>query len=185
VFGRIPDVAKSASSDFKKVGSTIVLVGNPDFMSMGGSAYFDAINHKGHSPIPKVDIQMLPRVFEKITRGIDSGDILSVHDISDGGLAVTISEMCFGAGFGAEIDIARIGKIRSDFVLFNETAGTFIVEVESEKMAKKLFSNVPHVVLGKTYKENVLRITNGKQNILQSPISSLKRAWQKPMKEYF
>lgn len=185
VFGRIADVTKTTSSDFKKTGSTVILVGNPDYASMGGSAYFDVLKHKGHTSIPKVDIQTLPDVLNKITKGIQNSEILSVHDISDGGLLVALSEMSFGAGFGVEIDIARLGKLRADFLLFNETAGTFVVEVESEKVAKKLFSNIPFTILGKTHNEKRLVIKNGKKEILSSPISSLKNVWQKPMKEYF
>lgn len=185
VFGKIADVSKTSSSDFKKDGSSIVLVGNPDFMSMGGSAYFDVLKHKGVAAIPKVDLQTLPEVMNKVTKGVQGSEILSVHDISDGGLAVAISEMCFGGGLGAKIDLSKFKKIRTDFMLFNETAGTFIVEVENEKAAKRIFSNVPHVILGKTIKEAELVITKGGKEILTSSISSLKRAWQKPMKEYF
>ena len=75
--------------------------------------------------------------------------------------------------------------MRPDFVLFNETAGTFIVEVENEKVAKKLFSNVPFKILGNTTTERDFVVMRGKKQILRGSISSLKTAWQKPMKEYF
>ena len=44
VFGKIADIKKTQSSEFKKIGSTIVLVGNLDFKNLGGSAYFDVVN---------------------------------------------------------------------------------------------------------------------------------------------
>ncbi len=185
VFGRIKDVRNTATTDFKKIGSSIVLVGNPDFMSMGGSVYFDVLSQTGQFSVPKVDLQTLPSVFEKIYKGIERGEILSVHDISDGGLAVAISEMGFGGGIGAEIDISKFGKTRPDFVLFNETAGSFVVEVENDRTAKKLFSNIPYKILGKTQKDKSLIFKSGKKEILSSSLSSLKNAWQKPMKEYF
>jgi phosphoribosylformylglycinamidine synthase subunit PurSL len=185
VFGRIRDVAHTVSSDFKKTGSTIVLVGNPDFLSMGGSAYFDVRKHKGSANVPKVDLQTLPAVFSKIHKGIQMKAILSAHDVSDGGIGVAISEMCFGGGMGAEVDISKLGIIRADFALFNETAGTFVVEVENESVAKKLFSNIPYTILGKTQKECDLVVYNGKRIVLESSVSSLKRAWKKPMEEYF
>ena len=39
VFGKIPDVTKTASSDFKKSGSTIVLVGKSDFKNVNGKQW--------------------------------------------------------------------------------------------------------------------------------------------------
>ena len=187
VFGKIPNVAKTASSDFKKVGSTIVLVGKPDFTNMGASIYFEVVNATS-AKVPNIDLKNLKKVFSRVTSGIKSGQILSAHDISEGGLAATLAEMCFGAGFGAEIDLSSVAKAkedRPDYILFNETPGTFLVEVEKENVAKKLFANVPHSIIGKTVSDSSIRVDQESKNLCKSSLSELKEAWQKPMKEIF
>ncbi|MBI2594440.1 phosphoribosylformylglycinamidine synthase [Candidatus Curtissbacteria bacterium] len=79
VFGKIPDVKKTTSSDFKKIGSTIVLVGQPDFRNLGGTTYFDLSNATDKN-VPRVDVKNLKKVLQSITAGIQSGKILACHE---------------------------------------------------------------------------------------------------------
>lgn len=181
VFGKIPDVSKTASSDFKKTNSTIVFVGEQDTENLGGSIYLNNIT----SDVPHVDKKLLPKTLETITKGIQKNTILACHDISEGGIAAALAEMCFGAGFGAEIDLEKISRRKADFTFFNETAGTFLVEVASAEAARKLFKNVPHVIIGRTNATNKISVSFGKKKTVTSEIDALKHAWQKPMKEYF
>ncbi len=132
VFGKIPDVKKTVSSDFKKVGSTIVLVGKQ---------------------VIKVDLKVLPKVLDKLHQAIVGGKVLACHDVSEGGLITAIFEMCVGGDCGAEIK-------GSGEELFAQTTGCFIVEVKNEEIAKKLFSKVPFKILGKTRKDERL-VVNG------------------------
>ena len=187
VFGKIPDVKKTASADFKRIGSTIVLVGKLDTQNLGGSAYFDITKATGD--IPKVDLKNLSRVLSSITAGIKSGQILAAHDISEGGMATALAEMCFGAGFGANINlnlaITSEMSSRPDLILFNETAGTFLVEVKNEKVAKKLFTSVSHAIIGKTVSNNSISVFSGSEKICEASVEKLKESWQKPMRELF
>lgn len=191
VFGKIPDVTKTQTSDFKKPGSTIVLIGKLDTENLGGSAYFDSTNAKGD--VPKVDLKNIKSVLASITTGIQNGKILSVHDISEGGLASAIAEMSFGGGFGASVDLVLINThgvnkasiFRPDCIFFSETAGTFLAEVEDEKTAKALFSKVPYAIIGKTNKSEFIKVTSGTKTLVNVKLSSLKEVWQKPMKEIF
>ena len=153
VFGKIPDVKKTTSSDLKKVGSTIILVGEQDI---------------------KVDLKVLPKVLEKVHKAITSGKVLSSHDVSEGGLITAIFEMGVGGNMGAKI------KAKSEELLI-ETTGCFILEVENENTAKKLFTGIPYKILGKTIAEEKLEV----EGLFSADMKKLQDAWQKPMKEIF
>lgn len=206
VFGKIPDVTKTVSSDFKKEGSVIVLLGNQDLRATNSSIYSDVLDrHSGKSAagdasripthsdrswtsqddntIPHVDIKNLPKLFSTLTTSIQKNKILSCHDISEGGLITALFEMCVGGEIGATIDVPK--NISSDLFLFNETAGTFLVEVKDKKTAQTLFKNIPYKVIGTTQKNKKLIINSAHKNLFSVTIAELKKPWQKPMQEIF
>lgn len=194
VFGKIKDVAKTVSSDFKKIESTIILVGQQDTEAMGGSIYFD-VTSNGTTPaggqmeqsnnVPSINLKLLPKVLTSIHKAIKSGKILSCHDISEGGLITALFEMCVGGGVGGYIDISCIKGVRPDLALFNETAGTFLIEVENEKIARELFKDVPFFVLGNTQKEPKIKAVQNKKQLFSVGVKPLKEAWKKPMQKIF
>ena len=73
----------------------------------------------------------------------------------------------------------------TDLVLFSETAGCFLAEVQDEKTAKKLFANVPFQILGRTVKQQSISVNQASKKICEISLSQLKSAWQKPMEEIF
>ncbi|MDO8583507.1 MAG: AIR synthase-related protein [bacterium] len=186
VFGKIPDVRKTISSDFKKENSIICLVGNPDFKNMGGSTYFD-VNGVLENSVPKVNLKKLPQTLNSIYSAIQKNQILSCHDISEGGLITSIFEMCVGGNMGALINVIPnlAWNLRPDYFLFNETAGCFIVELENEKIAKKLFKNIPYKILGKTQKQKTITVSSKKKGLFQADLEDLKKSWIKPMEKIF
>ncbi len=181
VFGRIPDATKTVSSDFKKTNSTVVLVGNLDTNSMGGSVYFDVNNLLGEK-VPRIDLKDFSKIAKSINKGIVNGDILSCHDVSEGGLLAALFEMCIGGDMGVNFRLPK--NKREDYFLFNETAGTFLVEVESREVAKKLFKNVNYLIVGETKKEKNIEVLNSKK-IFSASLPDLKNVWQKPMRKIF
>jgi len=153
VFGKILDVKKTVSSDFKKIGSTIVIVGKQE---------------------EKVDLKVLPKVLDTIYKAINTGKVLASHDVSEGGLITSVFEMCVGGNVGAKIKAAQEE-------LLAETTGCFVVEIEDEKAAKKLFTGIPYKILGRTIKEEKLLV----DGLFSVEIAQLQEAWSKPMKEIF
>ena len=181
VAGKIPDVEKTTSTDFKREGSTIVLVGKMH-PGMGGSTYFDINGFTGND-VPDVDLEVLPHVFDAVHNGIVDGSISACHDISEGGLITTLAEMSFGGGVGVEVDLGEIPE--ADIFLFNETAGRFVVEVKDPEEARRLFGNVPYMVLGKTTAENQISVRRGGGHLFSADVNELKNAWQAPMRALF
>ena len=66
---------------------------------------------------------------------VDSGTILSAHDVSDGGIGVTLAEMCFESGLGAQVDLdgdAFGYSDRTDARAFGELPGMVVVSVSGQ-----------------------------------------------------
>ncbi len=179
--GRVPDVSRTTSTDFKSIGTTVVLVGKMH-PGMGGSVYYDNHDVVGND-VPEVDLKILPQVFDAVHTGIEGGKITACHDVSEGGVATAVAEMCFGGDCGVELDLKT--NNRPDFFLFNETAGMFITEVATSEEAQRLFGNVPHVILGKTIVDKKITVRNNGRELFAADTNGLKDAWQAPMRELF
>lgn len=184
VFGRIPDVAKTITADFKDDVPTLVLIGTPDWEAMGGSTYLDIHGQLGDR-IPKVDLQRLPSLFQGLHRLIKLGQIQACHDISEGGLAATVFEMCVGGNCGALIDLDALPASRPDWALFNETAGCFVAQMYAESIKYLKNSGLTFVRLGYTVPQPVIQGWCNNQPLFKANLADLKTAWQRPMKEVF
>jgi phosphoribosylformylglycinamidine synthase len=186
--GRMHDVRKSVSSDFKHAGSVIILVGQIARDAIGGSVYEELFGRdEVCGDVPNVDAQrMLWSLWKSVHSHIVQGDILSCHDISEGGVAVTLAEMCFGGRIGASFDVGLIGEGRLSELFFTEMAGCFLVEVSvSTFCQKKLFVGVPHVALGQTHLRQTITLFDHGKYITTLSLEVLRQAWQKPMQEVF
>lgn len=182
VFGRIPDVSRTVSADFKEAGSRIVLVGYRNADEMAGSVYFDLNKAVGNN-LPKIDPAALMKVFEAVYGAISSGKLLACHDISEGGLAAALAEMCFGGGIGANIRI-NDGQ-RAENFLFNETAGCFLAEIPSGSAPGEIFGGIPFTIIGETAAGRSITAEQSGEILFSLDLGELKEAWQRPMKEVF
>ncbi len=182
VFGKIKDVAKTVSSDFKKEGSVIYLVGKQDKNAMGGSVYYDVQRLVG-GRVPQTDLTLAPKIFSAIYQAIQKGKILSCHDVSEGGVITAVLEMAFGGNCGVHLKLNS--NPAPSLFLFNETAGTFIAEVEDESIAKSLFGSVPYIKLGKTVQKKEISLKLESKELFKTSIDQLKNAWQEPMRKIF
>lgn len=184
VFGKIPDTRKTVTTDLKKAGSTLVLLGDMDTEHLGGSIYYDIHGLVGNT-LPDLKMESLPVLFTSLYQAMNKGQILSCHDVSEGGLFVTLFEMAIGGDFGVTINLTPYSRERIDSVLFNETAGRFVVEVEDQKTAEDLFTGVPYTILGTTTDGSSLDFVTDKKSLFSVDLNDLVKAWQRPMREVF
>ena len=181
-FGRVADVARTVSADFKRAGSRIWLVGRRDSSQMGGSVYNDLHGVTGTN-LPVIDPKLLPSVFAAVHRAIESGAVLACHDLSEGGLGAAVAEMALGGGVGALLTIPQ--EERPQWFLFNETPGCFLVETSPDADGAALFAGVPAVQVGRTVPEKVIQADWDNGVLFRADLADLRTAWQKPMREVF
>jgi phosphoribosylformylglycinamidine synthase len=129
--GIVNDIRRCVTSDLKREGNTIAVIGATK-QEMGGSEYY-RMTRSYSSKVPDVDIPALKAGVDVVVGGIERGAIVSCHDISDGGIAVALAEMCIGGDIGAEVDLAKIEKLRSDVKLFSESNSRWVVELRKGK----------------------------------------------------
>jgi phosphoribosylformylglycinamidine synthase subunit PurSL len=176
IVGAIPDARKTVTADLKRTGSTLVMVGVPDYDGMAGSVLHEVTDGES-GRVPQVDMDRLPATLMGVYNAIQTGEVLATKAIGRGGLAAAVTQMSFGGDKGVSLAFDDKKASLADR-LFNETAGCFVVEVESPEVAAELFGNVPHTVIGQTTDDNRLRVHHGDRQAVNVATSRLKAAWK-------
>jgi phosphoribosylformylglycinamidine synthase len=131
--GKIDDIRKCITVDFKKEGNPVYLVGKTTEKEMGGSEYYKIIGAEGGT-VPRTEAKTLRNCINGILTSIEKEYVASCHDISEGGIGVCLAEMSIGGDIGAAADISEINPdLRTDFKLFSESNTRWIIEVKKEK----------------------------------------------------
>lgn len=130
----IPDVNKCLTSDFKQAGDKIYILGQtkPEF---GGSEVAQQLDFS-NSSVPQVDLLSAKKRYETMYEATQQGLVNACHDCSDGGLAVTLAEMCIGGRMGADVDFSEVpvnGSLNLTGVLYAESASRLVVTVSADK----------------------------------------------------
>ncbi len=183
--GIVPDVRQCVTMDLKEPGNVLFLIGVTK-NELAGSHY-QLVTGLSSGAVPMVDLQQAPIIFRKLHAAMAAGLVRSCHDLSEGGLAVTLAEMAFAGEIGADADLRDLATDETDVVLlFSESPTRFLVEVTPGNVPafqQTLSSDVPYRRIGQTVKELRLRIAGQSGEwIIWSKLSELKGAWQKPLR---
>ena len=133
--GIVPDVTKSVTSDFKRAGNHIFIVGQTGGRLAGSS--YSALKGDVSRDVPNMPENQLA-VYRAVHRAIQLGFVSASHDCSEGGLAVAIAEMSLAGGLGAVVELFGIpgdDDWPADVLAFDESIGRLIIEVSHEKSA--------------------------------------------------
>lgn len=174
--GKLEDVSKAITFSFKQPDSLIFMLGVRK-NECGGSVYYDLFDELGAN-IPQPNLSEVVQQIDALLNAINNNLILATHNIADGGVAVTLSKMCFKNSIGIEIKIP--GDLYDDVKLFSETGG-FIIEVakENEDKIKKIFANLDLFLIGETCNDNIIEINS----CIELNIDQAKNAWENGLRE--
>lgn len=179
----IPDINKTITPYFKKPKSKIVLIGKT-YEELGGSVYFSLFD-KNFGKVPRVNPEEGRKIMGKIFEAINHNLILSIHDLSEGGLGVALSEMTFTKNLGAKIDLEKVllGEEidRPDIILFSESNTRFLCEIEEEKIEQFLnfMGDIKLAIIGEVLEKDRLIINYNNKNLIDLEIKFLKESWEK------
>ena len=127
--GLLENIEQNTTIEFKDAGDFIVTLGALNGC-VGGSEYLRTIHGQIKGPIPHLNLELEMGIQELCLDAIKKGIIKSAHDLSDGGLAVNISESIMHSkpGLGAKLDVVR--KLRDDELVFGECQSLIVVSLE-------------------------------------------------------
>jgi phosphoribosylformylglycinamidine synthase subunit PurSL len=150
-----PNADLAITPDLKHAGNVLVLVGRTS-AEFGGSHFSMIAGVIGHSPVPAPDPDA-PARYRALHTMLRSGRILACHDLSEGGLAVALAEMCMSGNLGATIDTLPHDDLTA--ALFSESSGRFVCEVAPDDLAWFLDGlGEPAVVIGEVTHAKALQL---------------------------
>ncbi|OGG96732.1 MAG: phosphoribosylformylglycinamidine synthase [Candidatus Lambdaproteobacteria bacterium RIFOXYD2_FULL_50_16] len=181
----IDQVGQSVTSDFKAEGDLIYLLGatKPE---MGASEYYSQLGLTGGA-VPKVDAALARIRYDKTAQAVAQGWLSSIHDCSDGGLAVALAESAFGGGLGALISLSGLLEqgLSPAQALFSESASRFVVSLNpaNRQTVQALFGSDAQYLGQVTLADRLLIQTEGLTHLDQG-LSDLKASWQSYLKAH-
>ncbi|MGA8503706.1 MAG: AIR synthase-related protein, partial [Candidatus Sulfotelmatobacter sp.] len=133
VVGILDDVHKTAKMHFAAAGRTIVLLRAGEAADItdvesefGSSEYAKEILGSLWGYPPELDLEKEAALQKAVIELVQQGLVESVHDCSDGGLAVALAEKTFAKGVGARVNVSSSG-LPAEFALFGEDASRIVV----------------------------------------------------------
>ncbi len=123
----VPDVDRCVTPDLVEPGNELLLIGETDVAFAGShlDLVHGAPDDPGVAPAPDPDA---PDRYRRLHEAMLAGLVVSCHDVSEGGLAVALAEMCISGRLGATIDTLPHADLTT--ALFSESTGRLIIEVE-------------------------------------------------------
>ncbi len=146
--GLLEDIADKMTLDFKEEGDLILLIGRSG-NDINSSQYVSKICDVEYSPVPVFDLEEELTLHQKITLLISKGLIESAHDVSEGGLFVTLLESGFHRRLGFDV-VAYDYNVRKDAQWFGEKQSRVVVSIKPDQLleVKKVLGDHPFEELG-------------------------------------
>jgi phosphoribosylformylglycinamidine synthase len=128
--GEIPDPERVAGSAFAKEGDAIALIG-PFEPNLAGSELAKLRGELGMG-LPQPEIAAVAAACATVRDAVRAGELASVHDIGEGGIACALAECAIGSGLGCRVELQPLRErgCSPQEALFGEGSGGFLVSGE-------------------------------------------------------
>ena len=188
VLGVLEDAAKVVKIAFRAAGDVILLLNGGSRQTHSAQEFSSSEYSKTIAGIvagepPTMDFAAEKRLIDCMIALAGESAVQSAHDVSDGGLAVTLAEGCFAAkNRGAEITLGSDDAgTPAEYALFGERGARAVVSVTPEKVAGVLAiarqCGVAAKEIGRVTQNADLRIQYEGGAVVDSPVESLHDAW--------
>jgi phosphoribosylformylglycinamidine synthase II len=177
--GLVEDCERAVSSDLKRAGNLLVLVGDTG-PELGGS-HFALISGLFDTRLPMTDLEVGPQTARSVAKLIQDGLVRSAHDCSEGGLMVAASEMAFAGGLGLDLDLGAVPTTNeADLVAraFAEHPSRYLLEIAPGDLdaVREILGELPHDVIATVQEHPTVTLHSGTEKI-SIELERLREAW--------
>ena len=177
--GLIDDLSHITTQEFINPGDAIYLVGTTRHEFGGSELQKMLYEGKIFGPVPSIDLSEEKRNQDGILAAIRQGLVSSVHDVSEGGVAVCLAECLMGSdshNIGADITIPQSADPIA--FLFAESQSRYIVSCPPSHMkAFEALTGATH--LGYTNNSGMMHIKVGLlDSLIHTPVAELTNVWK-------
>ena len=194
VLGLMEDADFALDSSFKHEGDLILLLdgtvedaglkSGATLNSFASSEYAKAIRGIVAGAPPAIDLAAEKRLIDCLVKLAAERAILSAHDVSDGGLAVTLAESCFASdGLSAEIDLGTAAEL-AESALFGERGARAVISIAPTSLARvQSIAAQYSIQLSRTGRvtRGEFRIQLNGAAVIQGKTDSFRQAWSESL----
>jgi len=168
--GLLKNLKSMMTFNFKEVDNHIMIIGDTKGHLHQSALLYDVLKYKDGPP-PEINLKKERENGLCVKQLIQKNLLKSVHDISHGGIIISLAEMCMSGSMGCKIELININLNKIHY-LFGEDQGRYILEFNNKnklKITNILKKNaIKFEIIGKTQK-NSFEI----KDILKIPITKL------------
>jgi phosphoribosylformylglycinamidine synthase len=187
MLGLIEDVRRVVSSGFKHEGDVIALLGTTQ-NDLSMSEFSASVGGMTAGEVPALDLERELAVQRACLEAAEAGLLISAHDCSDGGLAVTLAESSFSSlgreAIGAEVDLK--GPLGPTALLFSESPSRIVVTFAAananaiQEIAER--NNAPFAIIGRVGGTRLTINVNGSEAI-DAEVSEVESVWRSALSD--
>ena len=196
ILGVLEDASKVLKVAFRKEGDVIILLDGSNSSKVGpqaqaqagagkrrefsSSEYSKSIGGIVAGEPPAIELKAEKCLIDCMVALAAEGTLQSAHDVSDGGVAVTLAESCFAAnGLGASVAVPE--DTAAEYALFGERGARVVVSISRETLAAvrntaRQYGVSTHEI-GKVTSDNALRIEYKGHAVISAAVPTLRDAW--------
>ena len=173
--GIVDDIRKCVTTDLKRAQNPVYLIGATRD-EMGASILYRRYGGRG-GKVPEVDAAALSQNIDTVLAAGQAGMLMSCHDCADGGLAITLAEMCIGGDLGLQLDLSGMGELSFETKLFSESNSRFVVEVDAARRSdfERLAGDA--VYLGMVEQDKKMVVRDGRKKV-DLKVPAMRKAWK-------
>jgi phosphoribosylformylglycinamidine synthase subunit PurL len=167
----------------KRLAGSTLTGPSEDWRAFSSSEYAKTFHGIVAGAPPAMDLAAEKRLIECLVALAAEGAILSAHDVSDGGLAVTLAESCFGTeGLGAAVSLE--GNEPAETALFGERGARAVVSLSPASLARVNAVAAQYKVNARrvgTVTRGEFRIKYKGASVISGDVNSLRQAWSESL----
>ena len=187
IVGIFEDVHKAVFPDYRQPGRALLLLRGTEAGDLtdvesefGSSEYAKEILGEVWGYPPELELEKEAALQKAIVEIIHSGLAESVHDCSEGGIAVNLAESAMARGVGARVDLTS-RELPGEFVLFGEDASRIVISCDRNHLSGiqqvGLKYGLAADVIGETGSQTLEIAVDGRV-VVSAPVSDLKNEYE-------